>query len=63
MTVRELIKELIEMPMNNEVKLQIEKEHIDEFGEKCTGWLFGIDKIEKGGYQTYITFTDWRDKE
>ncbi len=61
MTVKELIKALIEMPMNNEVKLQIEKEHIDAYGQTCSGWVFGIDKIEKGTYQTYINFTDWRD--
>lgn len=60
MTVKELITALLEMPMNNEVKLHIEKEHVDGFGEKCSGWLFDIDKIEKGTYQTYINFTDWR---
>lgn len=61
MTVKELITALLEMPMNSEVKLQIEKDHIDEYGEKCTGWLFCIDEIEKDGYLTCINFTDWRD--
>ena len=61
MTVKELIIQLLDCDMNNEVKLHIEKEHIDEFGEKCSGWLFCIDEIEKDTYQTYINFTDWRD--
>lgn len=61
MTVKELITALLEMPMDNEVKLQIEKDHIDEYGEKCSGWLFCIDEIEKDGYLACINFTDWRD--
>ena len=60
MTVKELIMALLEMPMNNVVKLNIEKEHIDAYGEKSSGWLFDIDEIEKYTYLTYITFTDWR---
>lgn len=58
MTVRELITKLLDEPMDNEVSLLYEKEHIDERGEKCTGYWFSIDDVRNGE----IIFTDWRDK-
>ena len=57
MTTRELINKMIDAPMDEEVLLYIEKEHIDEHGQKCGGWLFHIDGIE---HKVLIKFTDWR---
>ena len=59
MTVKELITILLEVPKDNEVWLVYEKEHIDEYGEKCSGYSFNIDGVRKNGD---IIFTDWRDK-
>ena len=58
MTVKELINKLLDEPMDKEVLLVYEKEHIDEYGEKCSGYSFNIDDVRKGE----IMFTDWRDK-
>lgn len=57
MTVKELIYKLLGMPMDDEVMLCYDKEHIDEHGEKCRGYSFTIDDV-KG---SEIMFTDWRD--
>lgn len=59
MTVRELINKLLDRPMDDEVMLCYYKEHIDKYGEKCSGYCFGIDDVKK----SEIIFTDWRDKE
>lgn len=59
MTVRELINKLLDKPMDEEVLLCYDKEHIDERGEKCSGYAFHIDDI-KG---SEIKFTDWRDEK
>lgn len=59
MTVKELINKLLEAPMDNEVYLCYDKEHVDEYGEKCSGYCFNIDDVMKNGD---IVFTDWRDK-
>lgn len=58
MTVKELINKLLDEPMDNEVSLCYEKEHLDEYGEKCSGYTFNIDDVRNGE----IIFTDWRDK-
>jgi len=57
MIVRELINKLLDEPMDNEVLLHYEKEHIDKLGEKCSGYCFDIDDVKNGR----IMFTDWRD--
>lgn len=59
MTVRELINKLLDRPMDDEVLLYYDKEHIDERGEKCSGYVFHIDDVKKSD----IMFTDWRDKK
>lgn len=59
MTVKELITKLLDSPMDEEVLLCYDKEHIDERGEKCSGYCFNIDDVRNGE----IIFTDWRDKE
>ena len=59
MTVKELINKLLEAPMDNEVYLCYDKEHVDEYGIKCSGYNFNIDGVRKNGE---IVFTDWRDK-
>lgn len=58
MTVKELITKLLDSPMNEEVLLCYDKEHIDEFGEKCGGYGFNIDDVQG----SKIMFTDWRDR-
>ena len=58
MTVKELITKLLDSPMNEDVLLCYDKEHIDELGEKCIGYVFNIDDVR--GKE--IMFTDWRDK-
>ena len=58
MTVRELINKLLDSPMDEEVMLCYNKEHIDERGEKCSRYAFHIDDVEEGE----IIFTDWRDE-
>lgn len=58
MTVRELINKLLDSPMEEEVFLCYYKAHIDEYGEKCSGYSFSIDDVDRNE----IRFTDWRDK-
>jgi hypothetical protein len=57
MTARELINKLLDAPMDDEVFLCYDKEHIDDYGV-CKGYLFNIDDVRNGD----IMFTDWRDK-
>lgn len=59
MTVKELINKLLDRPMDDEVLLCYEKEHKDEYGEKCRGYAFHIDDVKESD----IMFTDWRDKK
>ena len=59
MTVRELINKLLDRPMDEEVLLCYDKEHIDEHGDICHGYAFRIDAVK----DSEIMFTDWRDKE
>lgn len=60
MTIRELINELLDSPMDTEIGLHLEGNHIDEYGEECSGWMFPIDSIEHG---SLIKFTDWRTEQ
>lgn len=63
MTNRELIKCLLDSPLDKEILLSYPKEHIDDMGEKCEGYVFHIDSVESNGFGICINFTDWRDKE
>lgn len=58
MTVKELITKLLDRPMDDEVLLCYDKEHIDSHGEFCNGYVFHIDDV----MCSEIMFTDWRDK-
>ena len=63
MTNRELIKCLLDLPLDREVLLFYPKEHIDDMGSECKGYVFHIDSVENnGGSGICINFTDWRDK-
>ena len=61
MTNRELIKCLLDSRLDKEVLLCYPKEHIDDMGEECKGYVFHIDSIENNGFGICINFTDWRD--
>lgn len=63
MTNKELIKCLLDLPLDEEILLSYPKEHIDDLGNKCEGYAFNIDKVEYSGFGICINFTDWRDKE
>ena len=62
MTVRELINKLLDIPMNHEISVCYDKEHIDKYGEKCSGYCFDIDDVRNCERKGEIMFTDWRDK-
>ena len=63
MTNRELIKCLLDVPLDKEVLLSYAKKHIDDMGEECKGYVFHIDNVENNGFGVCINFTDWRDRE
>lgn len=63
MTNKELIKRLLDLQLDKEVLLSYPKEHIDDLGNKCNGYVFHIDSVESNGFGICINFTDWRDKE
>jgi hypothetical protein len=58
MTVKELITELLDKPMDDEVLLCYDKVHTDEFGDVVKSYGFRIDSVR----DSRIMFTDWRDK-
>lgn len=60
MTVRELINELLNMPMDAEVSISVDEEHLDEHGEQCAGYVFDLKEINKYDNRVEITFDDWR---
>ena len=60
MTNKELIMHLLEVPMDNIVRLYIDQKHTDEYGIESNGYLFDIDSVDRSGL---LVFTDWRDKE
>lgn len=59
MKVKELITKLLDEPMNADVRLYIEEEHV-EGDVVCGGYLFDIDAVEHGTVSCRIRFTDWR---
>ena len=62
MTNRDLIKLLLDRPMDAEVELFYPKKHKDEYGES-TGYLYHINSVEPWGSDTILlSFTDWRDE-
>lgn len=63
MTNRELIKCLLDARLDKEVLLSYPKEHIDDMGNKCVGYVFHIDSVESNGFGVCINFTDWRDRD
>lgn len=58
MTVKELITKLLDRPMDDEALLCYDKEHVNERGEKCSGYVFHIDDVRESD----IMFTDWRNE-
>ena len=60
MTVKDLITELLEFPMDANVLLSIKQEHETGYG-KAEGYSFSIDKLDRFGGFVEIVFTDWRD--
>lgn len=63
MTVKELITELLEYDMNSEVRVAINKKHINKYGNEVDGYQFDIEKINDFGGITEIVFEDWRDED
>ena len=60
LTVKGLIKVLLEVPMDTRIKLQIETDYIDDDGSRVTGQIFDIKAVQyKGGLCT-LNFIDWR---
>lgn len=60
MTVKELISELLEMPMDAEVSIYDPTPHEDKYGRTCNGYCFGIDDVKQDSDVVKIKFTDWR---
>lgn len=63
MTNKELIKILLDKPLNREVMLNYPKKHIDPRDGEVAGYLFGIDGINDFAGIITIQFTDFRDTE
>lgn len=63
MTVKNLIEELLNYPMDMEIKVSCDDEHDDGFGGTCKGYTFEIQKIEKFAGEANIMFVDWRKGE
>lgn len=60
MTVRELVKRLLEEDMNTEVVISVDDKHINENGEEMAGYAFNIDGVRKWGCVVELVFTDRR---
>ena len=61
MKVKELITELLDMPMDADVLVSLDDPHKDDNGNLVTGYMFDIDRIrEFNSNMIEITFTDWR---
>ena len=56
MTNRELISILAGYPLDTAVLLS--KEHIDDMGNKCTGYVFPIDGVDMNNFGLCIYFAD-----
>jgi len=63
MTVRELIKELVDYNLDAEIVVATNKRYIDELGEECEGRMFDIKYMDTFGGCVEILFDDWRDDE
>ena len=63
MTVKNLIEELLDYPMNMKINVACDDEHGDGFGGTCKGYTFKIQKIEKFAGEANIVFDDWRKGE
>lgn len=62
MTVRELIKTLMDYNLDTEIVIATDKEYIDDRGRECKGKMFEIKGIDTFGICIEILFDDWRDK-
>ena len=60
MTTKDLIKELLNYPMDSEVYLSLDEEHDDGDGGKCNGYLFEIERLERFNDKCLLSFTDYR---
>lgn len=68
MKVKELITQLLDEPMDAEIRLctDYDKEEVENHsGVKVVnrGVVFDIDEIEHWSDRIYINFTDWREDE
>lgn len=61
MKVKELITQLLDMPMDADVLVSLNDPHKDDSGNLIAGYMFDIDCIQEFNSGTVeITFTDWR---
>ena len=63
MIVKELITKLLEFDMYSEVRVAINKKHINEYGNEVDGYQFDIESIDDFGGIAEIVFEDWRDDD
>ncbi len=63
MTVRELIKELIDYNLDAEIVVATDKKYINELGHECKGRMFDIKNIDTFSSYVEILFEDWRSED
>lgn len=63
MTIRELIKELLNYNLDSEIVVATDKEYVNELGHECKGRIFDIKNIDTFGGCVEILFDDWRDED
>ena len=63
MTVRELIKDLVDYNLDAEIVVATDKKYVDKRGEECKRRMFEIKNIDTFGSCVEILFDDWRDGE
>jgi hypothetical protein len=63
MTVRELIKELIDYNLDAEIVVATDKKYVDKRGEECKGRMFEIKDTDTFGSCVEILFDDWRETD
>ena len=56
MKIRTLIQELVNYDMNCDIVIDVDKEHYDEYGKLCKGYLFDISSIEIFGSMITLKF-------
>ena len=59
MTVRELIENLLKMPLDKQIMVQDPTEHVDEYGVRCKGYIFPIEGVVRHS-RVYLNFKDFR---